>query len=90
MQELLERTMYIDEPLTSTLDDVSKGLYKNETAILDILDQGHSFKAITPEGRIVGAAINLACPFSYETYEPFQEVNTKFYPSIIGWLNSTM
>ncbi|KAF6213286.1 hypothetical protein GE061_011004 [Apolygus lucorum] len=74
MRRLLQRTMYEDEPLASTYDESCKEAMVEDEMALNILDEGHSIKAVTEDGRIVGAAINKKCPYSLDDYEPIQHV----------------
>uniref|UniRef100_A0A0A9WU31 50S ribosomal protein L24 n=1 Tax=Lygus hesperus TaxID=30085 RepID=A0A0A9WU31_LYGHE len=74
MRRLLQRTMYEDEPLASTYDESCKEALAQDETGLTILEEGHSVKAVTEDGRIVGAAINKMCPYNLDEYEPVQHV----------------
>lgn len=76
VDDFLERTMYVEEPIMSTLDVSLMEDAKNHTKHLDIVLEGHSFKAVTPSGIMVGVVLNKSCPYKIEEYEPVPKVSS--------------
>uniref|UniRef100_A0A0A9Z7L8 Putative 4-deoxy-4-formamido-L-arabinose-phosphoundecaprenol deformylase ArnD n=1 Tax=Lygus hesperus TaxID=30085 RepID=A0A0A9Z7L8_LYGHE len=65
--DLLKRAFFKYEPLTCDLTDHPP---MDDLFAIKMIDQGHSYKAVLPSGKIVGVVINVHFPDIPDDEEP--------------------